>query len=309
VPGVEKVASADGMIGGQNWTNYLRARGNPDGQLVNFLSVGYDFLDALGIELTKGRSFSPEHPSDSADAIILNETAIRSLGINEPVLGKQIVWAEDADSTYYATIVGVVRDFHFTSLRTEIKPFAFVYTPSRVVEYVVKITDTDVNHTLAELEKVWTEATAGRPFDHYFLDDLVGRLYRFEHNFRRVFSVMTLLSMFVACLGLFGLSAFMAEMRTKEIGVRKVLGASIPNLVALLSNDFLKLVLLAFGVATPIAYFAMNRWLSDFAYRIEIGPEAFIFTAMLVLLVTMLTVGYQSVKTALADPVKSLRYE
>ncbi|MCI0692125.1 ABC transporter permease [candidate division KSB1 bacterium] len=309
ITGVKNVASCDGMIGGQNWTNSLRMKGSNNSQLVNFLSVGYDFLETLGIELKEGRDFSPEFPADTNDAIILNETAVKQLGVPEPVLGQQIVWAEDQDTTYYAKVIGVVKDFHFTSLRLEIKPFAFVITPSRTWLFALKMSGQNLRQTLAQIESTWSSLVPGRPFDYYFLDESLDKLYRSEQNFRTVFSAMTLLSVIIACLGLFGLAAFTAEQRTKEIGIRKVLGATVSGVTVLLSKDFAKLVMIAYVIACPIAWYAMQKWLQGFAYRIDMGWWVFALAGGLALAIALFTVSTQAIKAALANPVDSLRYE
>ncbi|MGH7600820.1 MAG: ABC transporter permease [bacterium] len=309
IPGVKNVAPCDGMIGGQNWTNSLRVKGSDNSQLVNFLSVGYDFIETLGLELKEGRDFSPEFPADTNDAIILNETAVKQLGVPEPVLGQLIVWSEQPDTTYYAKVVGVVKDFHFTSLRLEIKPFAFVITPSRTSLFALKMSGQNLRETLAQIESTWSSLAPGRPFDYYFLDESLDKLYRSEQNFRTVFSAMTLLSVIIACLGLFGLAAFTAEQRTKEIGIRKVLGATVSNVTVLLSKDFAKLVMIAYVIACPIAWYAMQKWLQGFAYRINMGWWVFALAGGLALVIALLTVSTQAIKAALANPVDSLRYE
>jgi putative ABC transport system permease protein len=309
IPGVQNVAVCDGMIGGQNWTNSLRQKGSDNSQLVNFLSVGYGFLDVLGIELKEGRDFSPAFPTDTLDAIILNETAVRQLGVHEPAVGQQIIWAENQDTTYYAGIIGVVKDFHFTSLHQEIKPFAFVITPARTWLLTAKISGPDVRQTLVKMESAWSAMMPDRPFDYYFLDESIDKLYQSERHFRTVFSVMTVLSLIIACLGLLGLASFATEQRTKEIGIRKVMGASVSGLVSLLSRDFLTLVLLANLVAWPIAWFTMSAWLENFAYRIHVELWTFILAGSTALIIALFTVSTQAVKAALANPVEALKYE
>jgi putative ABC transport system permease protein len=309
IPGVSHVAECDGMLGGQNWTNSLRLKGSDNSQLVNFLSVGYDFLEALSLELKEGRDFAPEFPADTLDAIILNETAARQLGVPDPVLGQQIVWSEQEDTTYYAKVIGVVKDFHYAALREEIKPFAFVITPSRTWLFALKMSGQKLRQTLAQVESTWASLVPGRPFDFYFLDESIDKLYRSEQNFRAIFSTMTLLSLIIACLGLFGLAAFTAEQRTKEIGIRKVLGASVSGLIGLLSQDFVKLVLMASLIAWPLAWYAMKKWLQGFAYRVDMGWWIFALASIIALLIALLTVSYQAFKAALANPVEALRYE
>jgi putative ABC transport system permease protein len=211
--------------------------------------------------------------------------------------------------TYYAKVIGVVKDFHFTSLRQEIKPFAFVITPSRTWLFAVKVSSQNLQQTLAQIELAWESLVPARPFDYYFLDESIDKLYRAEQNFRAIFSAMTLLSLIIACLGLFGLAAFTAEQRTKEIGIRKVLGASAAGIAGLLSKDFIKLVLIANLLACPIAWYAMKQWLQSFAYRIDLGWWVFALASGITLIIALLTVSTQAIKTALANPVESLRYE
>ena len=263
----------------------------------------------LGIELKAGRDFSPEFPRDSLEGIILNQTAVNELGLTEPVVGQQIIWAQTEDTTYFAYVVGVVQDFNFASLHSEIKPFGFVLTPSDGTMLAVKIKAENLPETLNQMELAWNGIVPDRPFDFYFLDESIDELYRFEANFREVFSWFTGLGIFIACLGLLGLATFMAERRVKEIGIRKVLGATTIGLVGLLSRDFLKLVLIALLIAAPVAYYFMDQWLQDFAYRVEIQWWLFALAGAAALLIAFFTVGFQSVRAALADPVESLRSE
>ncbi len=322
IPGVKKVTGADGMIGGQNWTNNFRLRGSENGQLVNFLSVGNDFLDVLGIDLKEGRGFSGQYPADTLNngipagplnqvigSVIINEKAVKDMGVPSPSVGQQLVLSTDADTTYYVNIVGVVKDFHFTSLRNEIKPFAFVKSNNRVNSLAIKIDANDTRTTLAQMQNKWQSLFADRPFDYYFLDESIDKLYHSEKNFKDLFFYFTIIALIIACLGLFGLAAFTAEQRTKEIGIRKVLGATVSNIVAMLSKDFLKLVCLAAIIAFPIAWFIMNKWLQDFTYRINLNWLVFAVGGIVAIVIALLTVSFQAIKAALANPVKSLRTE
>jgi len=321
VPGVKKIAGADGIIGGQNWTNSLRAKGSENGQLVNFLTVGYDFLDVAGIDVKEGRGFSRQFQGDTLNngqvgaleresgGIILNETAVKQLGVPSPVIGQKIVWGEDEDTTYNLNIVGVVKDFHFTSLRNEIKPFAFVMEPERESLFTLKLQGTDLTNTIGSIEKKWNQFSPDRPFQYSFLDETFGRLYQSEVRFKKVFIYITTLAMIIACLGLFGLAAFVTEQRTKEIGIRKVLGASVRGLVSLLSKDFLKLVAIAIVLAVPATWYFMQQWLQDFAYRIDLNWWIFAIAGILALLVALFTVSVHAIKAAVNNPVKSLRTE
>ncbi len=309
VAGVQKAAGSDGVLTGVNNTSGLRAKGSKVDQLVNYMNVSYDFLDVMGMELVRGRNFSPQFPSDSIDAFILNETAVRMLQIKEPVLGEQIVWAETPDTTIYVKVIGVVKDFHFTSLRNEIKPFAFAFTPQQEGRLVLKLDSKDMKATLAQIDAVWARHNPEKPVDYYFLDERVEKLYKEEQSFRRVFSYFTAISLLIACLGLFGLAAYTAERRTKEIGIRKVLGASVSGIVALLSKDFLKLILIAALISFPLAAFLMHRWLEDFAYRISLPWWAFPASLAGALAIGLLTVSFQAIRAATSNPVKSLRTE
>jgi len=321
IPGVKKLAGADGMIGGQNWTNSMRAKGSLNAQLVNFLTVGYDFLNVMGIEVKEGRGFSKQFPADTiqegergtserqSGSIIFNETAVKQLGIANPVIGKQIVWNENEDTTYNLTVVGVVKDFHFTSLRSEIKPFAFVMEPPREGLLTLKLDASNLQSSIAQIEKKWNKFSPDRPFQYSFLDETFSRLYQSEERFKKVFLNITALAIIIACLGLFGLAAFVTEQRTKEIGIRKVLGASVSNITTLLSKDFLKLIVVAVVIASPVAWWVMNKWLQDFTYRINIGIWVFIAAGIVALMIALMTVSFHAIKSAITNPVKSLRSE
>ena len=309
------------MVGGQNWTNTVRAKTSENEQLLNFLTVGYDFMDIMGIELKEGRFFSSQFPNDTlhegqrgtaereSGSIILNETAVKNLGIPSPVIGQKIVWGEDNDTSYNLTIVGIAKDFHFTSFRNEIKPFGFVMEPPRENLFTAKLDAADIRNTIAAIEKKWNKFSPDWPFQYHFLDDTFARLYQSEERFNKIFLYLTVLAIIIACLGLFGLAAFIAEQRTKEIGIRKVLGASVAGITSMLSKDFLKLVLVAIVIATPVAWWAMNKWLQDFAYRINISWWVFVMAGMIALLIALVTVCFQAIKAAIANPVKSLRTE
>jgi len=322
IPGVKKIATSDGVVGGQNWTNGMSLKGSQNSQLMNFLSVSYDFLDALGIQIKEGRNFSSKFPADTINngipkgpldqnigSTILNETAVKDLGIPEPAVGKQVLWGNDRDTMYYVTVVGIAKDFHFTSLRNQIKPFAFVNIPRRVANFTVKLSTDNIKQTLAQLESTWKKFSADRPFEYNFLDETYAGLYRSESRFQKVFISLVVLGIIIACLGLFGLATFAAQQRVKEIGIRKVLGASVTNLLGLLSKDFLKLVIISLIAAIPIAWFAMNKWLQDFAYRIQIHWWVFVIGAIITILIAWITISAQAFKAAVANPVKSLRTE
>jgi putative ABC transport system permease protein len=322
LPGIKDIATCDGVVGGLNWTNTLRYKGAQNSQLVNFLSVGNNFLNVMGIQLKEGRNFSEKFPGDTLNngipggpleqnigSAILNETAVKELGIPSPAVGKQLFWSSDADTMYYITVVGISKDFHFTSLRNEIKPFAFFLSNRRVDNFTIKLSTDNLKGTIANLENTWKKFSPDRPFEYNFLDQTYAGLYQSESRFQKVFISLVILGIVIACLGLLGLSTFAAQQRIKEIGIRKVLGASVPNVVGLLSRDFLKLVLTALILAVPIAWYFMNNWLEDFAYRIHIQWWIFILAAIIAMVIAFFTISFQAIKAAIANPVKSLRTE
>jgi len=321
IPGVLKLAGADGMIGGQNWTNTINSQGSDNGLLLNYLTIGPEFLDLMGIDIKEGRGFSGQFLSDTLNegqagtterksgGIILNETAVKNLGLQEPVLGKQIVWGEDADTTYNLSVVGVVKDFHFTTFRSEIKPFAFVSEPQREQLLTLKIDATDIQKSITQIEKTWNAFSPERPFQYTFLDETFSSLYQSEDRFKQVFFYITCLAILISCLGLFALTSFVTAQRTKEIGIRKVLGASVGNLTALLTKDFVELILIAVVIASPLAWWAMNKWLQDYAYRMEMDWKVFLLAGGIALIIALVTISFQAIRAALINPVKSLRTE
>jgi putative ABC transport system permease protein len=303
-------------------TSRLRARGSEKEQQLNFTTVGFDYLEAVGIEIIEGRGFSKEFPADSLNnglrggplsqslgGIVINQRAVREFGLESPVVGKQLIWDTDGDTTYYVDVIGVARDFHFTSLRNEIKPFGFLLIPRFSGNVTVKLSPGDLKRQLTEMETIWKASFPDVPYEYTFLDETFSRIYTAEMRFQKVFLILVILGIVIACLGLFALATFSAEQRIKEIGIRKVLGASVSHIVALLSKDFLKLVMVAVVIAVPIAAWAMTIWLEGFAYRIEIGWWVFAAAAVIALLIAFLTISTQAIRAAVADPAKSLRTE
>ncbi len=272
------------------------------------LSAGMGFLETLDIPLVKGRALRPtDFDSIRAEGgftpVLINQAAADAFGWEEP-LGKEFACCLRPTPR----VVGVVEDFHYQSLKQRIAPLAVVPTWwSRHV--LVRAQTDDLPATLNYIEAQWNDTAPDYPFAYTFLDSRFAALYDAEERLAQVFGVFALLAIGIACMGLFGLAAYVAGTRTREIGIRKVLGASVASIVALLSKDFFRLVLLALAVAAPVAYVAMQYWLEDFAYRIEIGPWVFVGAGAAAFLAALLAVGYQSIKAALADPVKSLRHE
>jgi putative ABC transport system permease protein len=309
IGGVQNVGGADGVLGGLNWTTSVQAEGQKNEILLNFLSIDYAFLNVMGVSLKQGRIFSSEHTTDTS-AIVINEAALKQLNIKEPIIGSRLVWATDNEGKLiYATIIGVIENFHFTSFHDPIKPFGFVINESAVNNLFVKVERGNISTTITEVEKVWQNLADDRPFEFSFQDEQITKLYSNEQKFQNLFSYFMVVAILIACLGILGLSAFTAQQRTKEIGIRKVLGASVLSISQLLSKDYLRLVVLAIAISIPLAWYLMNRWLEDFAYRIEINAWIFVSASLVAIGITLFTVSFQSIKAALTNPVKSLRNE
>ena len=271
------------------------------------LIVDPDFVKALGLKLVAGRDFSWERPSDWSDGYILNETAARMIGwrpdsaINQPL----IAWY------HKGRVIGVVKDFNFRSLRRGIEPVVMVMDSSLVSAQgiVIKMSSKDIPATLSYIDGTWKQFSPDFPFDFHFLDQSFDQLYRSEQRLSEIFLTFSVLAILIACLGLFGLAAYATQQRTKEMGIRKVLGASIPQVVSLIAGDFIRLVIIANVIAWPLAYYAMERWLQSFAYRIDMGLWSFIFSGGLALMIALATVTAQAVRAATANPVEALRYD
>jgi putative ABC transport system permease protein len=274
-------------------------------QLFNTASVDSEFIDLLGLELTEGRNFSEKFPSDK-QACILNETAVKILGWENPI-GKRFGWRAEG------TVIGVVKDFHHLSLRSAVGPTVFLHvdkeTDLNLNYLLIKINPGDIPGALAFIKRKFEEYSPHYPFSFSFLDDRVDKMYRTDNRLGQILNVFSFTAIFIACLGLFGLAAFTAERKTKEIGIRKVIGASVSNIFFLLSREFIKLMIIAFILACPLAYFSMNRWLEGFAYRTHIGVAVFLVSALSAFVTVLVTISYQSIKAATANPVDSLRYE
>jgi putative ABC transport system permease protein len=276
---------------------------------LNSFMVDEEFIPTLNLKVLKGRNFSREF-SDSS-SVILNEEAVQQIGWKDAV-GK---WLEyPGGNNVRFKVIGVIKDFNVQSLQTIILPFALFHSSSKTYDLgfssiVAKISSGNLPRVMNQLESKWKSFASAEPFDYNFLDAEFDAQYRSEQRLGSIFSIFATLSIFIACLGLFGLSAYTAERRRKEIGVRKVLGASVQNVVTLLSRDFLKLSILAALIAFPVGWYFMNKWLEDFAYRINITWSVFIIAGLSTLLITLVTISFQAISAAIANPVKSLRTE
>jgi putative ABC transport system permease protein len=271
--------------------------------------VDENYLATLGMELIAGRNFSKDFPSDSSNAVIVNEALVKDFGWDEAI-GRKITGFRNVQGLAEPTVIGVVKNFHFLSLHNEIAPVILHVNPNWPIRYIlVKIANVEVPQTLALLRDTWHRVSPNAPFEFYFLDEDVENQYRAEARWGKIVGYASVLAIFIACLGLFGLATLTTAKRIKEIGIRKVLGASVVRIAGLLSKDFVKLVLLANLVAWPIAWYAMNKWLQNFAYRTALGWWIFALAGGLALLIALLTVSTQAIRAALANPVEALRYE
>jgi len=271
--------------------------------------VGYNFVKTYGMEIIKGRDFSESFSTDADQALIINERAAAVLGWGDDVLGKQLVNVSRDNRP--GTIVGVVKDFHSASMRMEISPVVLALEPRFFGRISVRLHPENVPSTLSFLENTLREIYPEREFafSYYFIDDDFRSKYPEEEKIREIYLTFGFFAVFIACLGLFGLASFTVEQRTKEIGVRKVLGASVQEIALLLSKEFFKWVLVANIIAWPLAYYVMNNWLENFAYRIGIKLDIFIFSGIIAVVIAMFTVSYHSIKAARANPVDALKYE
>jgi len=240
-------------------------------------------------------------------SVLLNEKAVEKFGWEDPI-GKHVIQVY-GDNIWHLNVIGVFKDFHFSSLRNEIQPLSLFLLPPNPSRISIKIQPTDVENTIAFIEETWKQHNPGIPFEYFFLDTTFENNYRAEKNLQKLFSYFSILSIFISCLGLFGLASFAAEQRTKEIGVRKVLGASVPHLCSLLSREFTKWVLISNIIAMPMAWFYMSSWLSNFPYRASLNPWTFIFAGILAFIIALLTVSTHAIKAAVKNPIEALRYE
>lgn len=315
-PNVLSVSAGNMVMGTETQTSSYIIEGKDKEIMMSTYFIEPEFASTLGMDFIAGRDFSSDFASDTAQGVggvVVNETFIKLAGWNdaETAIGKRVTGTLEGE----LRIVGVVKDFHYTSLRQPVAPFLFVLNPNRQARQFfrsflyVRIKGNNYKSAIAEIENVFSDYVPGRPFEYFFLDERINSQYKAEDSLGKIATVFSFMAIFVACLGLFGLSSFTAEQRTKEIGIRKVVGASVSTIVFLLSKQFLLLVAVANLIAWPTAYYVMNYWLSDFQTRIEISIVPFIIAAVFTFVIAFATMSFQAVKAAHTDPVKSLKYE
>jgi putative ABC transport system permease protein len=256
--------------------------------------------------MVAGRGFSREFATDTTQAMVLNEAAVKMFGYSSPqqAIGKRFKqWGREGK------IIGVMKDFHFRSLQQPIKPLSMRIEPRGSNLVSMNVSAANLPATIAAVENKWKSLIPNRPFSYFFLDEFFDRQYRAEERFGKLFLNFAILAIFISCLGLLGLASYSTIQRTKEIGIRKVLGASVSSIVNLLSKDFLKLVAISGLIAFPVAWFVMNKWLQDFAYRIGVSWWVFLVAGVLATLIALVTISFQAIRAAISNPVKSLRTE
>lgn len=305
-PGILHTAAASSMPGSNTYgLGSFRVEGAPEDDEIGITTVvvDHDFVETLELTMASGRNFSRDFVTDSSATLLLNEAAVARLALEDPLTTNLIT-----DDDEVRQVVGVIEDFHFSTLQTEIRPIVF-YLGDSFPFLAARIDPKETVSVMEYLEASWAEVAPAYPFEYTFMDDDFANAYEGSQRLSNTIQAFTFLAILVACLGLFGLVSYTTEQRTKEIGVRKVLGASVPGILVLLSKDFLKLVGVAFVIAGPLAYFTMQKWLEEFAYRIEISWAIFLMAGIAALMIAVITVCYQAIRAALANPVESLRYE
>jgi putative ABC transport system permease protein len=304
-------ASVSSTVPGRSVSNFgvsLVGEEDPKNQSMFHMYFDHDFVPNYEIEMVAGRAFQKDMSTDIAGAFLINEAAVTAFGWSSPeeALGKRL---RTGFGGRVNPIIGVTKNFHYRGLQTNVEPLVMEFLPEMFRYVTLSIDISNLKETLAFIESQWKSMYSNNPFENFFLDTDFDQQYRSDEQVGRIFGIFTVLGLFIACLGLLGLTSFTAEQRTKEIGIRKILGASVPCIVTMLTKQFTKWVLLANCLAWPIAYYIMSRWLKNFAYRTDIHLLIFVLSGLLVLGVALLTVSFQSVRAAIANPAESLRYE
>jgi len=303
-PGVLAVTrSGDDIIDYNNWTGDIDWDGRPANSNLFFhpMLMDKDFVNFFKIKMVQGQAFS----GAEADAkhFIVNEAAVKAMNLKDPIGKAMRIW------TIKGTIAGVMKDFNFTSMHKKIEPAVFIYAPGASWRIYIKTTGQDAHKAVAAAQSVWGQYSHQVPFSYSFLDETFNNMYKTEQQTGSLFDIFAAIAICISCLGLFALATYSAQVKTREIGIRKVLGASVAGIVRLLATEFMLLILVSIFLAIPVAWYVMNRWLQDFAYKIDIGYWVFIIAGGFAALIALATISIQSVKAAIANPVKSLRSE
>ena len=308
---VESITGVLDVLGSKHQGDNFRFEGMEKSKLFSVVWVNHDFFKTFNLDIVAGRPFMENITTDDTTALIVNEAMVKQLGwTTEDAIGRQFDFQR-----FHGQIVGIVEDFNFVSKHKEIEPLVIQLRSNPehfnfTLKYVaMKLKSDDLQKTVGAIEQKWKELAPGRPFDYFFLDQELDKLYKDEEKLGKVAGIFSILAVIVACLGLFALASFMAEERRKEIGIRKVMGGSVTQIVMLLSKDFSTLIAISFLIACPAAWYAIQAWLENFAFHIEINPVIFIFVGLLTLVIALITISYRALQAAYADPVKTLRHE
>jgi putative ABC transport system permease protein len=309
IPGVLSSSFSSSVPGGWNTSAYSLVQ-NKTGEMqktnLDLYFIDFDYIKQYSLKLAAGRAFSKDFPTDSTEAMVINESAAKFLGYASP---KEAIGRDFNQWGRKGKIIGVLKDFHYKSLQQTVQPLTMRFEPWALGTISIKVSAANLPSTIKAIEKKWNQIIPYRPFEYNFLDEFFEKQYKAEDNFGNLFFNFAVLAIFISCLGLLGLSSYSTMQRTKEIGVRKVLGASISNIINLLSVDFMKLVLIAFIIASPLAWFGMHKWLESFAYRTNMSWWIFALAAFASVFIAFATISFQAIKAAIANPVKSLRTE
>ncbi len=308
IKGVSGVYTLPGISSKDQETISLKQNSPDDAMSIRAIGVDYGFINTLKVQLLQGRNFSEKYATDRNDAIIINQQAVKLLGLKNPV-GHTVYIPGSGKGLRPATVIGVVKDFNIESLKKKIDPYFLFINPKRFFTVAIKISPEKQKATINYISSTWKSVLPGKRINYSFLTDTYNEIYSSEDKMGELFIIFASLAVFIACLGLFGLSTFTAELKTKEIGIRKVLGASVPGLSILLSKEFVKWVLIADILAIPLSIIAVHKWLEEFAFKTKIGPDIFAFASLIVLVISVLTISIQIIRTALTNPVETLKYE
>lgn len=309
-PNIYNVSTSSLVPGGGNHMDVflVEAEDKLDEQLISYLLVDYNFIDLMGMKIIKGRGFSKRYGTDLEQGVVINWKTAEKFGWNEDALGKEI-HRRSSKKTEKLKVIGVIDNFNFNSLYEEVSPVIFFLEPSPQDMLTMRVNPKNKEQTISYIEKLWKKNNPSEPFKYDYLEDILDEQYLPDTKLQKIITYFALFSIFISLLGLFGLSSFITEQFSKNIGIRKLLGASVSSIVYLLSIDFLKLIFIALLIATPIAWIAMERWLEHFAYRLDIHFSWFIFTGLIVMIFAQITVIIQTIKSALSNPVDMIRYE
>lgn len=307
--GIVSASNTDNMPGQLFGQNLYRTEGPDTKQhILATMATDYDFAKTLGIGITEGRYFSKNYPSDTT-AVIINETAAKIMNLKDPVGKRIIVVGNNDPKSNTFRIAGVLKDFHYESLHQKIRPLVIFLNRGQTGFLPVRLSGNNIADNIYVIKKLWKKFVPDKPIEYYFLNENFEQQYRAEYKTGQIFTTFAVISILIACLGLLGLASFTAERRTKEIGIRKVMGATTSGIIFMISKEFIKWVIIANIIAWPVAYYTMNNWLADFAYRIDMPYWIFLASAVIAIIIAMITVSSQSFRAANSDPVKSLRYE